>query len=119
MVPTKENNYQGQNIGGWRNDEFDRLTSQAVLEFDPERRKQLFWRAQEIWAEELPGASPLLPRQPLRGAEGPRELRGQRLLRRLRLPRLERLGDRLGEPGRREEVGPGEVRPFHQVTRVV
>lgn len=54
MVPTKENNYQGQNIGGWRNDEFDRLTSQAVLEFDPERRKQLFWRAQEIWAEELP-----------------------------------------------------------------
>ncbi|GAA6747876.1 peptide ABC transporter substrate-binding protein [Thermus brockianus] len=54
MVPTKENNYQGQNIGGWRNDEFDRLTSQAVLEFDEARRKQLFARAQEIWAEELP-----------------------------------------------------------------
>ncbi len=54
MVPTKENNYQGQNIGGWRNDEFDRLTSQAVLEFDEAKRKQLFARAQEIWAEELP-----------------------------------------------------------------
>ncbi len=54
QVPTKENNYQGQNIGGWRNDEFDRLTSQAVLEFDPERRAQLFARAQEIWARELP-----------------------------------------------------------------
>jgi peptide/nickel transport system substrate-binding protein len=54
MVPTKENNYQGQNIGGWRNDEFDRLTSQGVLEFDEARRKQLFARAQEIWAEELP-----------------------------------------------------------------
>ena len=54
MVPTKENNYQGQNIGGWRNDEFDRLTSQAVLEFDEAKRKALFARAQEIWAEELP-----------------------------------------------------------------
>lgn len=54
MVPTKENNYQGQNIGGWRNDEFDRLTSQGVLEFDEAKRKQLFWKAQEIWAEELP-----------------------------------------------------------------
>ncbi len=54
MVPTKENNYQGQNIGGWRNDEFDRLTSQAVLEFDEAKRKQLFARAQEIWAQELP-----------------------------------------------------------------
>ncbi|MGC8904325.1 peptide ABC transporter substrate-binding protein [Thermus sp.] len=54
QVPTKENNYQGQNIGGWRNDEFDRLTSQGVLEFDEAKRKQLFARAQEIWAEELP-----------------------------------------------------------------
>ncbi|WP_022798601.1 peptide ABC transporter substrate-binding protein [Thermus islandicus] len=54
QVPTKENNYQGRNIGGWRNDEFDRLTSQAVLEFDEAKRKQLFARAQEIWAEELP-----------------------------------------------------------------
>ncbi len=54
QVPSKENNYAGQNIGNWRNDEFDRLTSQAVLEFDEARRKQLFARAQEIWAEELP-----------------------------------------------------------------
>lgn len=53
-VPTKENNYQGQNIGGWRNDDFDRLTSQGVLEFNEARRKQLFAQAQEIWAKELP-----------------------------------------------------------------
>ncbi|AEG34049.1 ABC-type transporter, periplasmic subunit [Thermus thermophilus SG0.5JP17-16] len=71
LVPTKENNYQGQNIGGWRNDEFDRLTSQAVLEFDENRRKQLFARAQEIWAEELPAlplyfrANPYVVRQGL------------------------------------------------------
>jgi peptide/nickel transport system substrate-binding protein len=54
QVPSKENNYAGQNIGNWRNEEFDRLTSQGVLEFDEARRKQLFARAQEIWAEELP-----------------------------------------------------------------
>ncbi|MCS7058359.1 MAG: peptide ABC transporter substrate-binding protein [Meiothermus sp.] len=54
QVPSRENNYAGQNIGNWRNEEFDRLTSQAVLEFDEARRKQLFARAQEIWAEELP-----------------------------------------------------------------
>ncbi|AFV75473.1 extracellular solute-binding protein, family 5 [Thermus oshimai JL-2] len=71
LVPTKENNYQGQNIGGWRNDEFDRLTSQGVLEFDENRRKQLFARAQEIWAEELPAlplyfrANPYVVRQGL------------------------------------------------------
>ncbi|GAB5603051.1 peptide ABC transporter substrate-binding protein [Thermus sp. FJN-A] len=71
MVPTKENNYQGQNIGGWRNDEFDRLTSQGVLEFDEARRKALFARAQEIWAEELPAlplyfrANPYVVRQGL------------------------------------------------------
>lgn len=67
-VPTKENNYAGQNIGGWRNDEFDRLTSQGVIEFDEARRKQLFARAQEIWADELPAlplrfrANPLVVR---------------------------------------------------------
>lgn len=71
QVPTKENNYQGQNIGGWRNDEFDRLTSQAVLEFDEAKRKPPFARAQEIWAEELPAiplyfrASPYVVRKGL------------------------------------------------------
>lgn len=71
LVPTRDNNYQGQNIGGWRNDEFDRLTSQGVLEFDEARRKQLFARAQEIWAEELPAlplyfrANPYVVRQGL------------------------------------------------------
>lgn len=54
LVPTKDNNYAGQNIGNWRNEEFDRLTSQGVIEFDEARRKQLFARAQEIWADELP-----------------------------------------------------------------
>lgn len=70
-VPTKENNFAGQNIGGWRNDEFDRLTSQGVVEFDAAKRKALFARAQEIWADELPAlplrfrASPLVVRSGL------------------------------------------------------
>lgn len=54
QVPSKDSNYTGQNVGGWKNDEFDRLTSQAVIEFDPAKRKELFAKAQEIWAEELP-----------------------------------------------------------------
>jgi peptide/nickel transport system substrate-binding protein len=54
FVPTKDNNYQGQNIGGWRNDQFDRLTSQATIEFDEAERKDLFAQAQEIWAKEVP-----------------------------------------------------------------
>ncbi|MDX2006922.1 MAG: peptide ABC transporter substrate-binding protein [Meiothermus sp.] len=53
-IPTAANNFAGQNIGFWKNDEFDRVTSQAAVEFDPERRKQLMARAQAIWAEELP-----------------------------------------------------------------
>lgn len=53
-VPTKDNNYAGQNVGGWKNDEFDKLTSQGVVEFDVAKRKALFAQAQEVWADELP-----------------------------------------------------------------
>jgi len=70
-VPTAENNFTGQNIGGWRNDEFDRLAAQAVVEFDPEKRAELFARMQAIWAEELPAlplrfrADPLITKKGL------------------------------------------------------
>jgi len=69
--PTRENNYVGQNVGGWCNPEYDRLREQANLEFDQARRKQLFDRMQEIWAEELPAlplyfrADPLVVRKGL------------------------------------------------------
>ena len=53
-IPSAANNFAGQNIGYWKNDEFDRVTSQAAVEFDPEKRKQLMDRAQAIWADELP-----------------------------------------------------------------
>lgn len=68
QVPSKESNYAGSNVGGWRNDEFDRLTSAGVLEFDPAKRKDFFAKAQAIWAEEVPSlplrfrANPLVVR---------------------------------------------------------
>ncbi len=52
-VPTPENNYSGVNFG-WCNDEFDKLRAQAMVEFDAAKRKKLWQRMQEIWAEELP-----------------------------------------------------------------
>ncbi|GIW32699.1 peptide ABC transporter substrate-binding protein [Meiothermus sp.] len=52
-VPTRENGFRGLNFGGWCNEEFDRLRNQAVLEFDVNRRKQIFARMQEIWASEV------------------------------------------------------------------
>ena len=52
-VPTRENGFRGLNFGGWCNEEFDRLRNQAVTEFDVNRRKQLFARMQEIWADEV------------------------------------------------------------------
>jgi peptide/nickel transport system substrate-binding protein len=53
-IPTKDNGFAGNNVGNWKNDEFDKLVSQAVVEFDEAKRKALFARAQEIWADELP-----------------------------------------------------------------
>lgn len=54
FIPTRENGFRGLNFGGWCNEEYDRLRNRAVLEFDINRRKQLFARMQEIWANEVP-----------------------------------------------------------------
>ncbi|MBI1743964.1 peptide ABC transporter substrate-binding protein [Candidatus Acetothermia bacterium] len=54
FVPTKENNYQGSNVGGWCSDAFDKLRAQAVVEFDEKKRKTLFDQMQAIWADQLP-----------------------------------------------------------------
>jgi peptide/nickel transport system substrate-binding protein len=52
-IPTRENGFRGLNFGGWCNEEFDRLRNQAVVEFDANRRRQIFARMQEIWASEV------------------------------------------------------------------
>lgn len=45
---------RGSNFVSFKNPESDRLLEQARLEFDAEKRKQLYWRWQEIIHEEQP-----------------------------------------------------------------
>ena len=54
FMPTKENNYQGQNVGGWCSNKYDEVRAQAVTEFDDKKRKALFDQMQQTWSEDLP-----------------------------------------------------------------
>jgi peptide/nickel transport system substrate-binding protein len=45
---------RGSNFVSFRNEEADRLLEQARMEFDDQKRKQLYWRWQEIIHEEQP-----------------------------------------------------------------
>ena len=45
---------KGSNFVNFRNPESDRLLEQARLEFDDEKRKQIYWRWQELIHEEQP-----------------------------------------------------------------
>jgi len=61
FVPTKENNFQGQNLGGWYNEDYQKLWVNLRDEFDIARRKVLLTQMQKILVEELP-ALPLYER---------------------------------------------------------
>jgi peptide/nickel transport system substrate-binding protein len=54
MIPTEENNWQGQNSSGYRNAEVDALVDAMEVELDREKRGAMWRRLQEIYAEELP-----------------------------------------------------------------
>ncbi len=54
FIPSSANNYTGRNYSGWRNAEIDSLTVTAARTFDPEQRKQMYFRIQELIAGELP-----------------------------------------------------------------
>lgn len=54
LLATEKNGFGGSNITGWCSDEYDALYSQVLFEFDEEKRKGLFARMQEIWAQEIP-----------------------------------------------------------------
>lgn len=54
QVPTAANNWEGENLPGWRHAENDRLLDQIAEELEPTKRIQLLRRQQEIWADELP-----------------------------------------------------------------
>ena len=54
QIPSAANNWEGDNRGGWRNAENDRLWEQMISELDEKKRITLFRRQQEIFAEDLP-----------------------------------------------------------------
>lgn len=53
-IPSAENNFAGQNFTGFSNPEMDGLIDKIEVELDREKRKALWQRFQEIYAEELP-----------------------------------------------------------------
>lgn len=54
QIPTKENNYTGQNYAQYKNSRVDELLEKAKRTFDEEERKQLYYEIQEITAREVP-----------------------------------------------------------------
>ena len=54
MIPSKENNWQGQNMAGLRNDEITQLTIAGEKEIDVTKRIKIIKRVQEIYADQLP-----------------------------------------------------------------
>lgn len=60
-IPTQANGWAGSNYPGWSNAEFDRLNAQLMTELDFNKRRPIWNRMQQIYAEELP-ALPLFYR---------------------------------------------------------
>ncbi|MGH2372487.1 MAG: peptide ABC transporter substrate-binding protein [bacterium] len=58
QIPAQSNQFQGNNVYGWRHAENDRLLDQANQELSDARRSEPMRRQQEIWADEVP-AMPL------------------------------------------------------------
>lgn len=54
MIPTAENAWDGQNYTGFRNAEMDALIDRLETELDATKRRDLWRRLQEIYAETLP-----------------------------------------------------------------
>ncbi len=54
MIPTKENNFAGQNITGFKHPEMDKLIEAIEVELDREKRRALWHKLQQLYAEELP-----------------------------------------------------------------
>jgi peptide/nickel transport system substrate-binding protein len=53
-IPTAETGWSGQNYTGFRNQEMDDLIEAINLELDRPKRKAMWQRVQEIYAEEVP-----------------------------------------------------------------
>jgi peptide/nickel transport system substrate-binding protein len=53
-IPTAANGWAGQNYTGFSNPEMDRLLDDLERELDRDKRRVMWQRVQEIYAEELP-----------------------------------------------------------------
>jgi peptide/nickel transport system substrate-binding protein len=53
-VPNQGNGYAGENLGGYKNPEMDRLIDALEIELDPGKRKTLWAEAQRLYATDLP-----------------------------------------------------------------
>jgi peptide/nickel transport system substrate-binding protein len=53
-IPSRANQYEGQNYPGWRNPEIDALVEQGARTVNIESRKQIYFRIQELLAQECP-----------------------------------------------------------------
>ena len=53
-IPTRDNNFAGQNYTGFRNAEMDGLLERIEVELDKTKRAKLWRRLQEIYVNELP-----------------------------------------------------------------
>ena len=53
-IPTKENNWAGQNYTGYKNPEMDKLLEDIEVELDKDKRRALWTKFQAIYAEDLP-----------------------------------------------------------------
>lgn len=53
-IPSAVNNFAGQNYTGFKNDEVDQLLDMIDVELDKKKRRELWHRLQQIYAEELP-----------------------------------------------------------------
>jgi len=56
-IPTKENNWHGQNATGWRHEEASRILHKIPGTLSKEKRRSLLHQQQVIWSEEVPTLS--------------------------------------------------------------
>lgn len=54
QIPGRSNGYEGQNYPGWRNTEVDNLTEQGLRTVNGEERKQIYYRIQDIFVQDVP-----------------------------------------------------------------
>ena len=53
-IPAQANNFAGQNFAGYANPEMDRLIDATEVELDRDKRRALWKRFQDLYAEDLP-----------------------------------------------------------------